>query len=469
MIPPRTRRGDAALLKLAGTENDLGVPVGGCDPLQIDASFWQRDDVVHALSGRDIGTLFRLVRRYAGASQHRIGTAVGIQQGTISAIMRGDRAITSIDVLERIADGLGVPGQARTRLGLAPKEEPMHRRTALGIGLVAAISPATITEALRESAAEALEFTRGSSASAVGAGTLDHFAAVVRNLDRAYHSTPPHELFAIARAYRQRVAQLIDGPRTLHEARELFVYAARLSYLLSDLSGDLNSWLTAKAWAIDSQHHAHQAEHQELCAWAADAHCTASGYVDGPADTVKVALNGLRQISDDHPLAVRLRAQAADGHARQGNRPACAELLAQARTLCDRLPDQAPSSVSPQTATAEYTTYTLTSRAATSYVRLTDWTQAAHHARATLGVATHSPGRADQARLDLAIALAHLGNPDEAIEHATPALASARWLGGTLPRARELDAVLTTRYPELPSSQEFHDQYQLLASQATPN
>ena len=136
------------------------------------------------------------------------------------------------------------------------------------------------------------------------------------------------------------------------------------------------------------------------------------------------------------------------------------------RTLCDQLPDQAPGSVSPQTATAEYTTYTLTSRAATSYIRLTDWTEAAHHARATLGVATHSPGRADQARLDLAIALANLGNPDEAIEHATPAVTGGRWLGGTLPRAQELDAVLTTRYPELPSSQDFHDQYQLLARQA---
>ena len=443
--------------------------MAGCDPLQIDASFWQRDDVVHALCGRDIGTLFRLVRRYAGASQHRIGTAVGIQQGTISAIMRGDRAITSIDVLERIADGLGIPGQARARLGLASKEDPMHRRTALGIGLVAAMSPATLTEALRESAAEALEFTRGSSASAVGAGTLDHIAAVVRNLDRAYPSTPPHELFPIARAYRQRVAQLIDGPRTLYEARELFVYAARLSYLLSDLSGDLNSWLTAKAWAIDSQHHAQQAEHQELSAWAADAHCTASRYVDHPADTVKVALNGLRSISARHPLAVRLHAQAADGHARRGNGPACTEQLAQARILCDQLPGHAPDSVSPQTATAEYTAYTLTSRAATSYVRLNDWTEAARHARDTLGVATLSPGRADQARLDLAIALAHLGDPDEAIEHASSALASGRWLGGNLPRARELDAVLTARYPQLSSSQDFHDQYQLLASQATTN
>lgn len=48
----------------------------------------------------------------------------------------------------------------------------MLRRTALGLGLVAALSPTSITAVLRESAAEAMEFTRERSVTAVGAGTL---------------------------------------------------------------------------------------------------------------------------------------------------------------------------------------------------------------------------------------------------------------------------------------------------------
>src|SRR5690349_21239259 len=110
------------------------------EPLRIPPELWQRDDVRHALERRDIATLFRLLRRYAGASQHRIGLATDLQQGTVCKIMNGERTITSIDVLDRIADGLAMPDHARMGLGLAPKEvDAMRRRTALGIGLVAAL------------------------------------------------------------------------------------------------------------------------------------------------------------------------------------------------------------------------------------------------------------------------------------------------------------------------------------------
>lgn len=437
------------------------------EPLRINAEFWKREDVHNALRERDIGTLFKLLRKYAGASQQRIGTAVALQQGTISAIMTGDRAVTSIDVLERIADGLDMPGEARLRLGLAPKEDRMRRRTALGIGLIATISPATLTEVLRESTAEALEFTRDQATSAVGSGTLDHLTAVVTELDRAYQTTPATELFPLARAYRQRVAQLIAGQHTLREARELYVIAARLSILLADLAHDLNSWLAQEAYAIDSQQHALQAGHYELCAWAAESMAGAPFYTGRPGESVKAALKGLRWISDQHPLAVRLRAKAARGHARQGNRAACVELLTEARNLCHRLPEHAGTTT--VTATTEYTAFTLTSFAATCHVWLADWGEAERNARHTLGVAHLSPGRADQARLDLAIALTNLGSPDEAVEHANQALSSGRWLGANLPRARELAFLLHSRYPELAGSRDFHDRYQQLQRLATRN
>lgn len=46
------------------------------DPIGLPASFWTRADVFAALSSRDIGALFTLVRGYTGASQTRIGLAV---------------------------------------------------------------------------------------------------------------------------------------------------------------------------------------------------------------------------------------------------------------------------------------------------------------------------------------------------------------------------------------------------------
>ncbi|WP_173072822.1 helix-turn-helix domain-containing protein [Phytohabitans rumicis] len=90
------------------------------DPLSVPASFWTRADVAGALSSRDVGALFTLLRRYVGASQHRIGVAVDIEQGTVSKIVKGKRSVVAIDVLERIANGLGMPDTARCMLGLAP-------------------------------------------------------------------------------------------------------------------------------------------------------------------------------------------------------------------------------------------------------------------------------------------------------------------------------------------------------------
>jgi transcriptional regulator with XRE-family HTH domain len=90
------------------------------EPLRIPDDLWQRDDVGEALDGRDIGRIFQLLHKYAGASQTRIGIAVGMAQGTISLYMNGTRVVTAIDVLERVADGLAMPDEARARLGLAP-------------------------------------------------------------------------------------------------------------------------------------------------------------------------------------------------------------------------------------------------------------------------------------------------------------------------------------------------------------
>jgi tetratricopeptide (TPR) repeat protein/transcriptional regulator with XRE-family HTH domain len=92
------------------------------EPVRVSAEFWQRDDVQAALDTRDIGALLRLVRQHTGASQDRIGTAVGMSQPEISKIMRvtpGHRRVTALDLLARIANGLDVPDHGRKRLGLA--------------------------------------------------------------------------------------------------------------------------------------------------------------------------------------------------------------------------------------------------------------------------------------------------------------------------------------------------------------
>jgi transcriptional regulator with XRE-family HTH domain len=93
------------------------MPTSGRDPLKVPVQFWQRPDVTETLEARDIARLFRLLRKYCGASQTRIGTTVGMTQSTVSLIISRNTPVTTIAVLERIADGLAMPDESRMRLG----------------------------------------------------------------------------------------------------------------------------------------------------------------------------------------------------------------------------------------------------------------------------------------------------------------------------------------------------------------
>jgi transcriptional regulator with XRE-family HTH domain len=80
--------------------------------------------MTEALSGRDVGQVFRLLRQYAGISQTRLAIACDMTQPKVSGIMRGVARVESLEVFERIADGLSAPDQARLALGLAPRGSP---------------------------------------------------------------------------------------------------------------------------------------------------------------------------------------------------------------------------------------------------------------------------------------------------------------------------------------------------------
>jgi tetratricopeptide (TPR) repeat protein len=444
------------------------MPANARDPLKVPAHFWERPDVAEALEQRDIGRLFRLLRQYCAASQTRIGTAVGMTQSTVSLIVNGDQAVTALTVIERVADGLDMPDESRMRLGLVPKElDLMRRRTALGLGLAAALSPAALTALVRDAAAEAFEFTRKRATLGLGKATLDHLTTVIIELDQAYPWRPAAELFPLAYVYRERVEELIDGNHTLAEGHELYVHAAYLSHILTDLAYDLGNTLTAKAYGIDSQQLAEHVGHGELVAWAADSLTGHLRWAGQTNESINTALKGLSKVPRQHPLAARLRSTAAQGYARQGNKAACVETLQAAQDVCEQLPDEMPSRFS--TTSAEHVSYAVAEEAARCYVDLGEWKQAERAARTALGVGRWSPGRAACAQLDLGLALTQLGHPDEAAERGKQALALGRGWGSLLPRARQLDVALQRRYPKEPGALEFRERYQELTSRALVN
>src|SRR2546426_2002550 len=126
--------------------------------------------------------------------------------------------------------------------------EDVNRRDFLRAAIVA---PEVVRRVLRAAGGEAMEFTRLAGVSGVGAGTFDHLDAVLTELHRGYDREPLAEQFAVARAYRTRVQELIQGRHTFTEGRQLYVYAAWLDHTLAWLAHDLGDALTAEAYAID--------------------------------------------------------------------------------------------------------------------------------------------------------------------------------------------------------------------------
>jgi hypothetical protein len=102
------------------------------DLIEIPDAFWARPDTIGALRNRDVGRLFALLSQHTGASQTRLAIACDMTQPKVSGIMRGIARVESLEVFERIADGLNMPGQARIALGLAPAGDPARARSAPG-------------------------------------------------------------------------------------------------------------------------------------------------------------------------------------------------------------------------------------------------------------------------------------------------------------------------------------------------
>jgi transcriptional regulator with XRE-family HTH domain len=108
------------------------------------------DEFRDALAARDVTSIYRILRRH-GFSQRKIGTMVGQSQSEVSEILRG-RVVTTVSVLERIADGLGIPreklgvGFGRQRTELVHSEEQdgnVRRRVLLEIIMAATVKVAT--------------------------------------------------------------------------------------------------------------------------------------------------------------------------------------------------------------------------------------------------------------------------------------------------------------------------------------
>lgn len=94
-------------------------------PRELPTALLTDPEMVNACRTREFATIFALVRRRAGIYPSRIAALCGMTPSRVGEIMAGQRKLAHIDVIERVADGLRIPG---AMLGLAqrPWEIPLR-------------------------------------------------------------------------------------------------------------------------------------------------------------------------------------------------------------------------------------------------------------------------------------------------------------------------------------------------------
>jgi tetratricopeptide (TPR) repeat protein/transcriptional regulator with XRE-family HTH domain len=369
-----------------------GRSVGGraLEPLRLPAGFWAKREVGDALASRAVGALFRLVAKYAGASQTQLAIAVGMTQGQVSTIMAGSRRVTAIEVAERLFDGLDAPDTARIAFGLAPRRlssiagnagvpasgsdaEPLlHRPNSGGDPVRQSGSVAADSVVLRvaiEGREVAVPLSRrflmqaglGALAEALSLGRqVDGLRALV---DQSYQAerltiTSPAHLHEVLAYLRDQWHVLVKtdnllGPRfalagvlnqinvieallpALRDGSRLGAvglgaqYAESAAWLYED-SGNLDR---ARHWTSRAMEWAYEAGDKRMVAWTVFRRSQQAATAGDPAQVIGLAQAARRDEAElGSPMRSAIRVQEAFGYALDGDELTAQQLLDEAHT-----------------------------------------------------------------------------------------------------------------------------------------
>jgi transcriptional regulator with XRE-family HTH domain len=368
-----------------------------------------------------------------------------------------------------------------------PGDDAMNRRQwlrgAAAVGTAMLLEPAaaspdengdrsedgTVGQLLAEATAESVELSRQTEASDLGPATLEHLDLAVERLGLVYLTTPPGLLLEELRWYRRRAVEVLKGRHTLTQQRRLYVAAGWLTGLLGHLAFDVGDYQASRAHCVTAWQLAEDAGERELGAWVRNIQAMVALYTRRFREAVRYAEAGGDLAAAGTTGSVQLPVLAARAHARLGHRRETDLAIRQAARAFDGLQvtSQPESVFSVDAARVPFC-------AGTAYVWL-DPQRAVVHTREAISLydAPTGTGRwpANQAlaRLDLATALAQLGEPEQASHTALEALAifSERPVDSVMRRAGDLEVVLDVEpYRRLPAVRQFREQLQATRTEA---
>ena len=335
-------------------------------------------------------------------SQHEFARAVGFAKRTVGNAERGAHP-PSLALRRALDDALKRASDAQRDRFLAA---------------MVADRPATPVVHGATPTIESVELLRRTEASDLGTGTLDQLEELVERLGVEYFAVPPAEFRETVLSWRRYVARLLEGRLTLRERRRLYMVAGWLSGLLAEVSLALGD--EAETHCVTALSLAQEVGHAGLAGWIRGTQAQIALYAGDPREAVAFARAG-RQVAPKGSAAMfRACVLEARAQARSGDDVAMEHAFSRAgRVLDARLEPQTGSFFSFD---APYLPY----YAGTAYVWLGKATLARAWASQAIELCDADPlawpVARTSARVDIAIALAQIGELDGAATAGAEAL-----------------------------------------------
>jgi transcriptional regulator with XRE-family HTH domain len=312
----------------------------------------------------------------------------------------------------------------------------------------------------------ALDFGRLAAASDAGEITVQRLEQAADSLAAAYHRTPPAELLGRVRLQMGYAGRLLDGRSTLDEHRRILVAGGWLSLLAATCLIDAGRNAAAAAHLGTAAQLARETGHAEIAGWCLETRAwqvlTAGDY----RGAVTLAQAAQRAAPPGSSAFIQATAQEGRAWARLGAKPEAYEALARTEALASRLlPPDRP----------EHHYHYDPAKSQAYSVTILSWLgdpAAETRARKVLarmdgsGAAPPRPRRAAAARLDLGLALAAAGRPDEAAATALRAVTSGLLVPSNYWRAGEVIAAVNGR--DVSEARELEDAYREFCARPAP-
>jgi tetratricopeptide (TPR) repeat protein len=460
-------------------------------PLTIPDALLRSEAMQRACAARDFQEIFRLVNRRTGSSQAVMATAIGkMTSSRVSDIIRGVRGIRGREVIERVADGFGIPGEM---LGLPKRpwegspgsiDGTSDVRNSVGAMCGEMVSVdrrafvSATTAALTEIPAAAMKFDRdqrvvqaldvmSNDSPGVIADSLseliDHYALTICAFPPAHVYD---ELFMV-RSYANRI---LNSAGVVRRRKDMTLATGWLSCLLGIAACDMGAHAAAHVWCADAERRSQEARHPELAGWALLTRSMIAFYQGQPRQSVALASRGQNATSMGAVVHAKLAAQEMRAAAMASDAGGMERARRYAAKAAAKLPSGVKTAGAFSIALAEDPPYTATSLmllgrfqeavSATNRVIQTVYQPEARQR------GEHPSGYA-RALLILGLAQAGTGDLDEAVSAGHAALADNLPAWPTVVLAGKLNQVLERDFADARQSAEYHARYLEVANHLT--